>query len=151
MLNKMLDQFNGLYGLEVKDINHKPYLMHGLIADEVEELDEAIAFSHKNDCVVKEAIDIIYITCQQLRERGVDVDTALEEVHRSNMSKMVNYSYLEDEVITAKSRYPNADWHYAGSNDSEDFYVIKCADTGKVIKPTTYSPAIITDAMINNK
>jgi len=140
-LNKMFDEFNELYGLTKKPVNHDLNSMYKLISDEVEELSFDIDFDKGSDCIIKEAIDTIYITCQQLRERGVNVEAALAEVHRSNMSKQVLWS-SSSELETAKRRYPNAELVENG-----EILVMKCADTGKVIKPTTYSPAVITPEM----
>lgn len=92
---------------------------------------------------VKEAIDLIYITGQQLRERGVDLDAALNEVHRSNLSKKVKHAQLDDELNIARKRYRLASYKICYGD-----YVLKDLSTGKVIKPTTYSKAVITDKII---
>lgn len=94
------------------------------------------------DKFVKEGIDVIYAMSQQLRERGVDLDAALAEVHRSNMSKAISIYEPElahSELIEARKRYPKAELIPNG-----EYFVLKCAETGKVIKSTTYSPANIT-------
>lgn len=151
MINKMFKEFNELYGLETKEIDHNLPAMHDLIEDERKELGDEIfdvQDGHYVSCedVVKEAIDIIYITCQQLTERGVDVEAALNEVHRSNMSKLPHEPEVDNELEIAKIRYPSAYITSAGG-----WSVIKCRDTNKVIKPTTYSPAVITPDMWNKK
>lgn len=153
MLNKLFDEFNDMYGLERKPIDSNIESMHRLIQDEVNEL----GWETQRSCngilnivpgeLIKEAIDTIYITCQQLRERGVNLDAALREVHRSNMSKALDIydpEIAHSELQEAKKRYPNAELVPHGS-----YYVIKCMDSGKIVKPTTYSPAVITEDMFN--
>lgn len=149
-----MDEFNDMYGLEVKPVDHDLTSMTGLIEDEVVELGNEVYEAHtigpkdkvNTIAVIKESIDIIYITAQQLRERGVDVDAALAEVHRSNMSKSLDLfdpQLANMELIEAKKRYPDAEL-IPHSNK----FIIKCTKTGKVVKPTTYSPANITIEMI---
>lgn len=150
-LNKIADEFNRVYGIEIKKADHDLVSMVGLIEDEVVELGNEIYIEHtitpkSNPSiphVIKEAIDCIYISMQQLRERGVDVDAALAEVHRSNMSKSIDIfepDVAVNELLTAKKRYPSAELI-----PHESRFVIKCQKTGKIIKPATYSPAVITD------
>jgi NTP pyrophosphatase (non-canonical NTP hydrolase) len=153
MLNKTMDEFNELYGLERKPVDHDLESMVNLIVDEVDELLDDVHGDSPIENVIKEAIDTIYITAQQLRERGVDLDAALAEVHRSNMSKCVEVGdgdkitteILQNRELTvAKERYPSA---MIVNNYGLFNWIVKCADTGKVIKPTTYSPAVITKDM----
>ena len=144
-LNKIFDEFNNLYGIKTKDIQHDQESMCSLIDDEFSEmLDETISRQVNHHDFVKEAIDLVYITCQQLRERGVNLDSALGEVHRSNMSKSVEASNVVEQLEIARERYPHA---MDTTNDCEVF-VLKCEKTGKVIRPTTYSPTVITNEMI---
>lgn len=152
MLNKTMDEFNELYGLERKPVDHDLSSMAGLIEDEIVELGNEVYFAYSVEPkpspdplkVIKEAIDIIYITAQQLRERGVDVDAALAEVHRSNMSKSlpIDSGVCEREYEIAEKRYPDVKVSHCNSG-----WLLKCGKTGKVIKPTTYSPAVITKDM----
>lgn len=152
MLNKMFDEFNNQYGLEKKELESDLTGMFQIIGSEYDEFrDEASEnLLHAGQLMilnphnfVKEGIDLVYATLQQLRERGVDVDAALSEVHRSNMSKKVHPLKTRSELDIAKKRYPNAHWVNTGGFGN----VLKCKDTGKVIKPTTYSPAVITPDM----
>ena len=148
-LNKLADEFNAQYGLKQKPLDSDLTSMVGLIGDEWNELDmEILAYTDQINLnnVVKEAIDTIYITMQQLRERGVDVDAALAEVHRSNMSKSLDIydnTAAFKELDIARKRYPAAQLIPHG-----DKYILKCAESGKVIKPSCYSPAVITKQMI---
>lgn len=155
MLNNMMDDFNTSYMIKDVPLNLENIeRMYGLIQDEEQELFEEVVRGVANpegsginkSNAVKEAIDCIYITAQQLRLMGVDVDAALAEVHRSNMSKALPLDgsvKLSDELEIARKRYPQA-----GIKEGQRKAVLLCGETNKVIKPTTYSQAVITPQMI---
>ena len=156
-LNKMFDEFHSTYGIEKKPLTHKLDSMLSLIKDEVFELEEEIYDDDFNFVlenpnkgnIVKEALDTVYIAIQQLRERGVDVDKGLAELHRSNMSKKIDIYDGESaikELEIARERYPEAQLI-----PHSDKYVLKDAATGKVIKPTCYSEANMTKGIIGSK
>ena len=144
-LNTMMNEFNGLYSLKQLPISDKQSEMVQLIEEELIELKEEIGVTEPEN-YIKEAIDIIYVTAQQLRMHGVDIDAALNEVHRSNMSKRIIADSIEDakvELYRAQDRYPNA-----AITLTHDCQLTLCdLGTGKIIKPTTYSPAVITKEM----
>ncbi len=155
-LNKMLDAFNAQYGIETKSLDHNLNGMVQIVGGEFYEWTEEITYSLFNNTdkfipepenFVKEGLDVIYAMTQQLRERGVDIDAGLAEVHRSNMSKVVEDGSLEGEIATAKKRYPDV----IAQSISEGRYVLKSPSQGKVIKPTCYSSAVITEAIIKQK
>lgn len=155
-LNKIFDQFNEMYGLETKDLEHNLDGMTEVVGGEYDEWTDEIAdsligikgepnrFIPEPANFVKEGLDVIYAMSQQLRERGVDLDAGLAELHRSNMSKTVEMNDLQEEIEIAKERYPDITTVALSDNR----YVLKCAISGKVIKPTRYSPAEITPAII---
>jgi hypothetical protein len=154
-------QFNTLYGLEKKELTHENALITAqLIADELQEflqefyplaiIDVIPTAWHINYPVdignaFKELEDIRYLTGQQSSEYGCDVTSVGDEVHRSNLSKRISIFEPElalSELEHAKKRYPDAELVPHG-----DWFVIKCKETGKVVKPSIYSPAIITKEM----
>ncbi len=75
-----------------------------LIAEEVEELMEAtrlMAFNADNqriraDCL-KELADVTYVCYQLAASIGWDLDTALDRVHDSNMSKLEDGKPVKDK------------------------------------------------------
>lgn len=145
MFNELMDEFNALYGIENLPIYVNQVHMVSMINDEVVELKEEIFRDSKD--YIKEAIDVLYITAQQLRMRGVDVDAAFKEVHRSNMSKALVTGTIEEadaELDIAQLRYPHA--AIVPSTDCLHL-VLRDLHSGKVIRPTTYSPAVISDDM----
>lgn len=143
-----MDDFMQAYLLKGQEFELKNIRsMCSLIDDEVDELYREFETSDINKAnVVKETLDIVYVATQRLRRMGVDVDAALDEVHRSNMSKALPLDgsvSIEEELEIARKRYPNAGVKYG-----QRVAVLICGDTSKVIKPTTYSPAVITSQII---
>lgn len=152
-------QFNRQYNVGTAEPTHDNVRNAAqLILDEVIELyEELFEGVHVNlelgmakkqidvAAVAKEMTDIRYITGERATMFRFDVPALDREVHRSNMSKRVSRHNVVDELRTALERYPHATDE---TFDCESF-VIRCGLTGKVIKPTTYSPANITSEMLN--
>ncbi len=154
-LNQMFDEFNAQYGIKTQPLDHNLDGMVQIVGSEFDEWTEEITeplfgtrgFIPEPENFVKEGLDVIYAMTQQLRERGVDIDAGLSEVHRSNMSKVVEDGSLEGEIATAKKRYPDVIAQPIG----EGRYVLKSPSQGKVVKPTCYSSAVITESIIKQK
>ena len=177
----MFDEFNATYRIK------EPGNTSKLIKDELVEMLAEIPTYPEH---AKECADIIYLSCQQLRAKGVDVNEAiisapplhyanfeiiaklitdstaldknqniialvdstisymeilgyqwqpiLKEVHRSNMSKKIPRHLIDEEINNALERYKNIERH-----DLQQYCVLKCEDTKKVIKPKCYSKAVI--------
>lgn len=149
----MMNEFMTAYML--KNVPFDFASLHSLLKlaeDEMVELKEEVkifaggsTIDNRPD-IVKESIDVIYVLAQRLVRMGVDVDTALTEVHRSNMSKALPLDgsvKLSDELEIARKRYPQA-----GIKEGQKVAVLMCGETNKVIKPTTYSKAVITPQII---
>lgn len=166
-LNEMFKQFNKQYQVEHKEMNHEQAKKTAkLILDEVHEfLSEfytgavfianekgGIEISFRGDVIdkpnlhnaAKELDDIRYITGQQMDQSGFDVDAIDAETHQSNMSKTITIDQIDYELEVAKKRYP----HAVAIEVVPGVAVLRCTKTNKVIKPTTYEPAVITDGMI---
>jgi predicted HAD superfamily Cof-like phosphohydrolase len=75
-------------------------LQHALIAEEWAEFDEEFE-SELNDGSLenqlKELADLVYVCYQFAASRGWDLDTALDRVHESNMSKLVDGKPVKDD------------------------------------------------------
>lgn len=153
MLNNMMDEFMTTYLMKgVVFSGRNVHNMYNLALDEMAELQAEVgsfvedAAAANQDAIVKESLDVVYVLTQRLRRMGVDVDAALAEVHRSNMSKALPLDgsvKLSNELEIARRRYP-----YAGIKEGQRKAVLMCGETNKVIKPTTYSEAVITPQMI---
>lgn len=138
-LNEMFDEFNSTY--DYKPVELTPESLTKtlkLIQDEVGEIGEEIKEPLVKPNVAKELADNLYITMQQMRAYGMDIDGLLKELHRSNLSKTVPASLADFYVQEAKARYPKAYAMLKG-----DRAILRCAETNKVIKPSIYSPAVI--------
>ncbi len=145
-LNKAFQDFEGMYGLKtVKPTMDNLTIARHLIEDEVTELDEEIHVEPDLKRVAKEMTDIIYITGERMTNLGFDVDALFQEVHRSNMSKRVHVDRAAFELSIARQRYPRTRLIQL---EQTDYLVMKDDATGKVVKPTSYSPAQITLEML---
>lgn len=147
-LNEMFLEFNTVYGIQPLERTQANFdSTHSLILDEVvelwDELYDAKEFGCKTDDaldqanITKELTDILYITMQRMIVYGMDIEDCLKEVHRSNMSKSVSGESVAKEFLLAQQRYSKVLVQDMGG----DRFVLRCNDTGKVIKPTSYSAA----------
>ena len=158
---KMFKQFNELYGVgEIEPTRENLEKALGLILDEVKEAYEELYMGVVIDMklsapreevnlknAAKELTDIRYITGERATAFKFDVDALDKEVHRSNMSKCLKLNFTEgQELAIAKERYPHAKVEWVNGK----YMVLRCQESKKLIKPTTYSPANITDEMIGN-
>jgi len=143
-LNQTFDEFNTTYGyapLEFNAVNLGKAAK--LIQDEVDETNAEIKHPYDPLNAAKELTDILYITMQQMRAMGIDIHACLEEVHRSNLSKRVPASDVDQYLEEVEVRYPNA---IAIVKDHKA--VLRCTDSNKIIKPSCYSPAQIKRSMV---
>ena len=147
-LNEMFLEFNTVYGIQPLERTQSNFAStQFLIRDEVDELwDELYDAEDMGDKaddaldqanLTKELTDILYITMQRMIVFGMDIEDCLKEVHRSNMSKSVSGENVAKEVLIAQQRYPKVLVQDMGGNR----FVLRCNDSGKVIKPTSYSAA----------
>tara|TARA_Y100001963_G_scaffold129930_1_gene185669 strand:- start:2295 stop:2678 length:384 start_codon:yes stop_codon:yes gene_type:complete len=79
-------------------------LQRNLITEEYKEFQEAhgLAFIHLRDLtrredLLKELADLVYVCYQYAVCAGFELDEALDRVHKSNMSKLVNGKPLKNE------------------------------------------------------
>ncbi len=91
-LESQVRQFNTTYGKAMSDKPRLPTepeatLMNNLIMEELQELNEAM--DNKDLVEIADAIgDILYVTAQQATILGLPVDALLQEIQRSNLSKL---------------------------------------------------------------
>ena len=76
-------------------------LQWGLIREEYNELDTAfegeLELTHSLSDQLKELADLVYVCYQFAACRGWDLDTSLNRVHESNMSKLVDGKPIKDD------------------------------------------------------
>lgn len=145
MLNNIFDEFNNTYGYPQLTFNRESGIqLLDLTLSEVSELQDELNTTVTPDFNVvdttKESMDVVYITLQGLKARGVDLDGALKELHRSNMSKTVPENLLGHEIELARERYPDAEARLVEGS----LFVLYSPSQEKVIKPSCYSPADLT-------
>ena len=96
-LESQVRQFNKTYGKAMSLVPRLPTeaegtLLNNLIHEELmetnEELDRAAQGEPCLPELAKELTDILYATAQQMALLGLPIDALLQEVHRSNMSKL---------------------------------------------------------------
>lgn len=158
--SKMFKEFNEQYEIgKIENTHDNLTKFAGLVLDEVVEMYEElfegveITINHGKAKDVDiaafafEATDIRYITGERMTAHGFDVDAFDKEKHRSNMSKLIPIEMkakdIGIELATAKLRYPDVELHPVSGG-----FLLKCADTGKVVKPLCYSKAVGDDSMI---
>lgn len=151
--NKTMDEFHTTYLMKDVVFNERnAHNMYKLALAEMTELHDELTIlsadstADNRDNIVKESLDVVYVITQRLRQMGVDVDAAFAEVHRSNMSKALPLDgsvNIDKEIEIARERYP-----HIGVKYGQRKAILLCGETGKVVKPTTYSSANITKEMV---
>lgn len=157
-LNEMFHQFNSQYQVGFLIPTHEEISnITNLIQDEVcESFEEFFDVWNNGYCepepkqnpnlkaYAKELTDILYITMERMTALHFNLEQLLNAVHQSNMSKTITIDQIDYELDVAKKRYP----YTAVIEVAPGVAVLRCTKTNKVIKPTTYEPAVITDEMI---
>ncbi len=94
---KKVSEFHEVFGGIPDDKKDMLTLRKRLVSEECAEVIEAIEILEKTDIagrkeaeahVLKECIDLLYVTYGTIKSLGWDADLAFNEVHRSNMSKV---------------------------------------------------------------
>lgn len=88
----LVREFHEAFGLPIADepTSVEPRLAaqrQRLLAEEVREVDEAVA-SGDLAAVLRELADVVYVAYGTALTYGVDLDAAVAEVHRANMTKL---------------------------------------------------------------
>ena len=114
-----------------------------LIDEEVDELKDAIK---NNDTVeIADALaDILYVVYGAAGAFGMDIDEVFDMVHTSNMSKLCLTEKIAQDTVKwykehTEKGYPNPIYH-----PESEYWVVKCGDTGKVLKSINYFPVTNT-------
>lgn len=141
--------FHSLYEIEESDIVHwenaVDYLGSGRPVEKIAK--EFFESYDKYDDALEVAGKLFYLMYAaelEGKRMSIKIIDAFNEVHRSNMSKAAAdedqaiascESYKIDCDASGKPRYPNPIYEKRGEN----LFVIKCGDTGKILKNTSWS------------
>jgi predicted HAD superfamily Cof-like phosphohydrolase len=112
----LVKEFHEAMGLPVRDKpqGHLPYeeasLRIELLREEVDEYtDAALSGTHLQD-ILSELADVVYVAYGTALTYGVDLDAAIDEIHKANMRKLWadgRPRYREDgKVLKSPNYYP---------------------------------------------
>lgn len=110
-----VEEFHRVFGLPINEKNPSEALLNlreDLIKEEVQELFEARTDSGIDLVEAADALgDIVYLCYGYAVVLGIDLDKVLNEVHRSNMSKLENGKviYREDGKVLKGSNFSPPD------------------------------------------
>lgn len=129
----MVEEFHRAVGLPVQDSPCFPgpdraQLRAALISEEADEFAEAASAADMTS-MVDALADLLYVVYGAALELGVDVDAALAEVHRSNMTKL----WTHDEAVAAVQDPDHPAVKMSRMVDAERGWAVYRAD-GKVLK-----------------
>jgi predicted HAD superfamily Cof-like phosphohydrolase len=145
-------EFNRVFGNPVTNIpdaksftNDNPIVSQcmGLITEEYNELMDAVK---KNDMVeATDALADLLVVINGMGSRlGINLDTAFDIVHASNMSKLCNSEKEAMDTVeyykTSETRY-DSPYYYAVETDDGVKYVVRNKSTNKILKNVNYTPA----------
>lgn len=118
-----------------------------LIAEEATEFVEAC---DREDLIeMADALaDLLYVTYGAAIQFGIPLDSVVEEVHRSNMTKL----WTDEDLATLPGPGDGSAEEEFGAVKAEQYgrwIVYRMAD-GKVIKPPSYSPADVLGVLVGS-
>lgn len=114
------------------------------IADRLEA--GSVAFTSEVAISLRGALNRIYVACMmtyRLAEfMNIDIIALVEEVHRSNMSKLWPADDNVRRQLVAECKYDPADLGFRGAEGRDEKIGFRLSD-GKILKSPTYSPACL--------
>ena len=146
-------EFNKVFGVKTFD-TYQPNIFDKdpnltklrleLIKEEVSELEDAI--KNKDFPEVVDALaDILYVVYGAGASFGVNLNEALDMVHKSNMSKLcddektakLTVEKYKLDYINNKSPYDSPNYKY---DENTQKYIVYNENTGKILKSINYKP-----------
>lgn len=145
---KVLD-FNKVFGVKMCETTPAIFedtklvnLRMDLIREEMKELEEAVANKDMVETIDALA-DILYVVYGMGCSFGVDMDKAVDLVHKSNMSKVCATEKEAIETVAnyketfVKGEHPYENVAYRVSDDGK-YYVVYNVSNGKILKSINY-------------
>ena len=110
-----------------------------LIDEELAEL--CLALAERDLVEIADGLgDLVYVIYGMAVEMGLDLDLIIEEVHRSNMTKL-----WQDWGDVSDTLDAHPSWEFWGGQHQHGTVVVR--DDGKVMKPPTFQKPRIYDAL----
>ncbi len=130
----MVKDWSSVFGAPIKETEGFPdvdrmRLAMDLIDEEFMETVQAI--DHKNFVEVKDGLgDLLWVVVRAMMEFGVDPETTIREIYRSNMSKA---DYTEKDALKTRDKYKEQGID-TYMRIRKDIYITYNAETGKILK-----------------
>ena len=130
----MIKDWSDVFGAPIKETEGFPEVDRMRLAMDLidEEFMETVyAIDQKNFFQVKDGLgDLLWVVVRAMMEFGVDPETTIREIYRSNMSKA---DYTEKNALKTKDKY-KAEGVETYMRIRKDIYITYNADTGKILK-----------------
>jgi predicted HAD superfamily Cof-like phosphohydrolase len=130
----MIKDWSNVFGAPIKETEGFPEidrmrLSMDLIDEEFMETVQAI--DQKNFAEVKDGLgDLLWVTVRAMMEFGVDPESTIREIYKSNMSKA---DYTEEDALKTRDKYKELGID-TYMRVRKDIYITYNADTGKILK-----------------
>jgi predicted HAD superfamily Cof-like phosphohydrolase len=130
----MIKDWSDVFGAPIKETEGFPEVDRMRLAMDLidEEFMETVyAIDQKNFFQVKDGLgDLLWVVVRAMMEFGVDPETTIREIYRSNMSKA---DYTEKNALKTRDKY-KAEGVETYMRIRKDIYITYNADTGKILK-----------------
>ena len=130
----MIKDWSNVFGAPIKETEGFPEVDRMRLAMDLidEEFMETVqAIDQKNFAEVKDGLgDLLWVVVRAMMEFGVDPETTIREIYRSNMSKA---DYTEEDALKTRDKYKKQGID-TYMRIRKDIYITYNATTGKILK-----------------
>jgi predicted HAD superfamily Cof-like phosphohydrolase len=130
----MIKDWSDVFGAPIKETEGFPEVDRMRLAMDLidEEFMETVqAIDQKNFAEVKDGLgDLLWVVVRAMMEFGVDPETTIREIYRSNMSKA---DYTEEDALKTRDKYKKQGID-TYMRIRKDIYITYNATTGKILK-----------------
>jgi NTP pyrophosphatase (non-canonical NTP hydrolase) len=130
----MIKDWSTVFGAPIKETEGFPEVDRMRLAMDLidEEFMETVqAIDQKNFAEVKDGLgDLLWVVVRAMMEFGVDPETTIKEIYRSNMSKA---DYTEEDALKTRDKYKEQGID-TYMRIRKDIYITYNAETGKILK-----------------
>ena len=130
----MIKDWSTVFGAPIKETEGFPEVDRMRLAmDLIDEefMETVMAIDQKNFAEVKDGLgDLLWVVVRAMMEFGVDPETTIREIYRSNMSKA---DYTEEDALKTRGKYKEQGID-TYMRIRKDIYITYNAATGKILK-----------------